>query len=557
MSGRFSVLTAVLADATLRRIELAFLLFAIAEWATWVAVIVYAYDRGGAAEAGVVAFVELAPAVVLAPTVATLGDRFPRVRVLLGTYLSQAVLMAATAVALLQGGPPLLVYLLATLTATAVSWSRPLHASLMPEVISRPDDLTAANVVSGMAESAGSLIGPLTAGALIALDGPFLVFVAMAAGLTLSTLLILDLARRAGTTSPSPDRDVLGIAAVESPSPGWWTELTGGLAAIAADRRLLAVVAIASWATFLVGALDILYAVLAVDLLGLGSSGVGYLGALGGVGATIGSAGALLFVGRERLGLALGASAALFGLALAAIGGAPATLAALALLAAAGVGSGLTVVAAQTLIQRLAGDDVMSRVFGVLQGLAMGATAVGALAVPLVIALVGEQLAFVVVGVSLPLAFVALGRAIRDADRVAPEYLEELRLLRAVPMLGPLSAPVLERLAADTIRVEVAAGTTVIRTGERGDRFYVVIHGELDVEVAGRDVRQLGPGDGFGEIALVRDLPRTATVTTRTPSVLLAMDREPFLAALTGQARSGAIAAGIADRHLAGDRTRA
>ena len=557
MSGRFSVLAAVLADATLRRLELAYLLFAIGEWATWVAVIVYAYDRGGAAEAGIVAFVELAPAVVLAPTVATLGDRFPRIRVLLGTYASQAALMAATAVALVQSGPPLVVYVLATLTATAVSWSRPLHASLMPEVITRPDDLTAANVVSGMAESAGSLIGPLGAGALIALDGPFLVFAVTAAGLALSSLLLLDLARRAGRPTAGPDPEVLGIAAVDQPRTTWWAELTGGLAAIAADRRLLAVLAIATWATFLVGALDILYAVLAIDLLDLGSSGVGYLGALGGVGATIGSAGALLLVGRERLGLALGGSAALFGVALAAIGGVPETAPALVLLATAGIGSGLTVVAAQTLIQRLAGDDVMSRVFGVLQGLAMGATAVGALAVPLVIALVGERLAFIVIGVSLPLAFVALGRAIRDADRVAPHRLEELRLLRAVPMLGPLSAPVLERLAADAVRVDVEAGTTVIRAGDRGDRFYVVVDGELDVDVSGRDVRRLRPGDGFGEIALVRDVPRTATITTLTPTALIAIDREPFLSALTGQARSGAIAAGIADRHLAGDRGRA
>jgi MFS family permease len=559
MSARLAVLAAVLRNGTLRRLEVACLLFSFGEWATWVAVIVYAYGRGGAAEAGIVAFVELAPAFLLAPTVASLGDRFPRIRVLIGTYASQALLMAATAVALAANAPAILIYVLATATATAVSWSRPLQASLLPEVVTRPDDLTAANVVSGMAESAGSLLGPLGAGALIAIGGPMLVFVATAIGLAAAAVLVLALDRAArGAVAVDPVApDVLGIAAVEVRRFGWVDELRGGFAAIRSDHRLLAVLAIAAWATFLVGALDIFYAVLAIDLLDLGGSAVGYLGALGGVGATLGAAGALLLVGRERLGLALGGSAAVFGLAIAAIGLAPATVPAAVLLTIAGVGAGLTAVAAQTLIQRLAGDDVMSRVFGVLQGLAMGSTALGALAVPVVIALVGERLAFIVVGASLPVAFLLLGRAIRASDRLAPERLDELRLLRAVPMLGPLSAPVLERLSADAVRIKRFAGAPIIRLGERGDRFYVVVDGQLEVDVPGREVRRLGPGDGFGEIALVRDVPRTATITATSDVVLLAIDREPFLAALTGQARSRTIAASIAEQHLTGDHTRA
>src|SRR3954454_23597231 len=172
MRGRFGVLATVLADPTLRRLEAAFLLFAFAEWATWVAVIVYAYGRGGPAEAGIVVFVELAPSVYLSPTIAGLGDRFPRARVLFSTYAAQAVLMAVTAIALASSSPPLVVYVLAAATATAVALSRPIHASLMPEVVASPDDLTAANVVSGMAESSGSLNGPLGAGVLIALGGP-------------------------------------------------------------------------------------------------------------------------------------------------------------------------------------------------------------------------------------------------------------------------------------------------------------------------------------------------------------------------------------------------
>src|SRR6266566_321682 len=133
--GRLDVIVAVFRSPVLRRIEVAYLLFSFGEWSTWVAVIVYAYQRGGAAEAGVVAFVELAPSVVAVPAVAALGDRFPRARVLFGAYAVQAGLMGATAVALVADASPLIVYALATMTATAVSFSRPLHASLLPEVV--------------------------------------------------------------------------------------------------------------------------------------------------------------------------------------------------------------------------------------------------------------------------------------------------------------------------------------------------------------------------------------------------------------------------------------
>jgi MFS family permease len=555
MRGRFAVLAAVFRNPTLRRLEAAYLIFAFGEWATWVAVIVYAYGRGGAAEAGVVAFVQLAPSVVLAPVVAGLGDRFPRARVLVGSYASEAILMAGTAITLGLAAPALIVYVLATATATAVASSRPIHASLLPEIVASPDDLTAANVVSGMAESAGSLLGPLGAGLLVGLGGPTAVFAVASLGNLVGALLVARIAIAAGHLAPAGVA-VGAIGANDAVEPNLrerLAEAMGGITAIVADRRLRSVVAIASWATFLVGALDILYAVLAIDLLDLGDSGVGFLGAVAGLGGMIGAATAVVLVGRERLGSALALSTLLFGGAIAGLWIAPGTIAAVILLGAAGAGGAMTAVAAQTLIQRLAGDDVMSRVFGVLQGLMMGATAFGALAVPIIIGLVGERAAFAVAGLSLPVAFVLLGRAILAGDRLDPARADELRLLRSVPMLSPLSGPILERLATSLTHVDIPMGGVVIREGEVGDRFFVVVAGRLDVNVHGREVRDLGPGDGFGEIALVRGLPRTATVRAITDVHLVAVDREPFLAALTGQPRSRSIAVSLADQRLAGD----
>jgi MFS family permease len=571
MASRLGVVRTVLRNASLRRIELAYLLWAFGGWSSWVAVIVYAYGRGGAAEAGLVAFVELAPALVLAPVVAALGDRYRRARVLFGTYAAQAALMTAAAIAIAAGSPALVVYGLATLTATTVTFSRPVHAALMPELVSSPEDLTAANVVSGMADSVGVLVGPLGAGFLVSLGGPAAVFAVAALGDFIGMTAVSPLARArrvAGAAAPNDRWSAVALgdggadqradpAAPGTPRPPSRPSAAmmvgDGLRAIAADRRLLAVIAIASWATFLVGALDILYAVLAIDLLHLDGSGVGFIGALGGIGAIAGSASGLVLVGRERLGIALGVSGFLFGFAIAAVSVTVAPIAVAVLIVCAGAGSGLTYVAAQTLIQRLAGDDVMSRVFGVLQGLMMGTTAIGALSVPLIIEVVGERAAFAVAGLSLPLVVLLAGRTMLRGGVLDPARLADLRLLRGVPMFAPLAAPVMERLASGVVRTSFPAGDVVMREGEAGDRFHVVVAGQLAVAVRGREVRRLGPGDGFGEIALLRDVPRTATVTAVSDVLLAAVDRGPFLDALTGQPRSRIIAGGVADARLATD----
>jgi MFS family permease len=315
-------------------------------------------------------------------------------------------------------------------------------------------------------------------------------------------------------------------------------------------------VIVGAWASFLVGAMDILYAVLAIDLMGLGDDGVGFVGAVGGAGAIIGAIAGLGLVGRERLGDAVIASAALFGIGIAGIGLAPASNLTLVLLLAGGAGSGMTAVATQTLIQRLAGDNVMSRVFGLLQGLMMGMVALGALAVPFLVQAVDERLTFVVAGLSLPTVALAAGWSLVLGERLDPERAADLRLLRAVPMLGPLSAPVLERLAGAAARTAAAAGTAIVREGDAGDRFYVIAAGRVAVTVHGQPVAGLGPGDGFGEIALLHAIPRTATVTAIDDVELLAIERGPFLDALTGQARSATIATRIADDLLAADLAR-
>jgi CRP-like cAMP-binding protein len=198
----------------------------------------------------------------------------------------------------------------------------------------------------------------------------------------------------------------------------------------------------------------------------------------------------------------------------------------------------------------------MSRVFGVLQGLMMGTTALGALAVPFLVAAVDERLTFVVAGLSLPVVTLLAGWSLVLGERLDAGRSADLRLLRGVPMLGPLSAPVLERLATAALRISAPAGTAIVREGDLGDRFFVIRTGRATVAVHGEPAAELGPGDGFGEIALLRSVPRTATVSAVEDAQLLAIDRGPFLDALTGQARSATIATRIAEDHLAADLAR-
>jgi hypothetical protein len=387
------------------------------------------------------------------------------------------------------------------------------------------------------------------------------VFVVAAVGNAVASGAVISVARRRRRDAAS--MGVLAVLPLERPVEvgsdharhlrATAVQLVGGLAAILADERLRAVVLIASWATFLVGAMDILYAVLAIELMGLGGQGVGFVGALGGVGAIAGSIAGLLLVGRERLGVALVASALLYGAGIAAIAVAPGSVAAASLLVVAGVGSGLTYVGAQTLIHRLAGDDVMSRVFGVLQGLMMGTSALGALAVPIVIALAGNRATFAIAGLSLPVVLGLVGWVIIRSDQLDVGRAGELRLLRGIPMLSPLSGPILERLAGGISRMTLPAGSIAVREGDPGDRFYIIEAGRCDVSVNGQVVRRLGPGEGFGEIALVRDVPRTATVIVVEDAVLLGIDRGPFVDALGGQARSRTIASVLVDDRLAAD----
>jgi MFS-type transporter involved in bile tolerance (Atg22 family) len=521
-------------NRALRRLELAFAAFNGAEWGVWVAILVYGYAHGGANGAAAIALIQLIPSAVLAPSLATLADRKRPGRVLLASYLAMAASMGAVAAAIALSAPVAVVFALAPLVNLALSVPRPAQAALLPGLVSTPIELSAANVVSSWMENVSVLIAPAVSGLLLGVGGPQLSIAAMG-GLALVAAVLV---------APLPGPAPIAIDE-EDDRPGMVDDVRESVAMIARDQPARLLVGLLGAQFVLIGALDLLYVVLAISVLGMGQSGAGYLSAAVGAGGLIGGVVAAALVGRRHLAPLLVCGIAAAGAALVTLGARPTVASAFLLLAVAGLGRAVFDVSGRTLLQRVAPPDMLARVFGLLESLMNACLAIGSLLVPILIAASGARAALIGAGALLILLIAATGRSLLAVDEAADVPVVEIALLRSIPLFAALPAPALETLGRALEPVDAEPGTVLMRQGEPGDRYYAIAEGELDVARNGAKVATLGRGEGVGEIALLEDVPRTATVTAAERARLYALTKEPFVLALTGHPPAHRTARGV------------
>ena len=532
--------SAVFSNPALRLVELSWALTTTAYWVFIVALSLFAYEEGGVAAVGVVGLIRVLPSVVAAPFAAMLGDRYPRHRVLFLVNVARtALILAAAAVALLDVHVAA-IYALTALVGLMQSLFRPTQAALLPSLARSPEELTAANLVLTTIESVGVFMGPAIGGIMLALTGADAVFAISAVAFLLSAVLLAGV-----RPEREPERTPL--------KTGLLRESFAGFSTIAHDSRLRLIVGLYGAQTLVAGALNVLIVVMALELLDMGEAGIGFLNSAVGIGGLLGGFTALALLSRNKLASDFAVGLVLWGVPIALIGIFPSPALALVLLCVVGIGVTLVDVAGLTLLQRAVPDEVMTRVFGVVQSVFVGTLGLGAIIAPLLIELFDVRGALVASGSLLPVLAVIFWRRLLAVDRetLAPA---ELAVLRRLALFRPLPPATLDQLASGLIAVRATDGEEIIRQGDSGDRFYVIARGAVEVTSDGQSMGTLGEGDHFGEIALLRDVPRTATVTAKGDVDLFALERDEFLGAVTGHAESVEAADAVIATRLAGMR---
>jgi MFS family permease len=509
-------------NPSLRRAQLSFLGAWTAEWAFTVGLGIVAYRDGGATAVGLVGLLRMAPAAILVPLLSPLADRGRRERVLIVVSTLRGVATAAAAIVVRLSGPTYLVYVLAVLSTMAATLYRPAHSALLPSLCRTGYELASANVVRGLLDSAATLVGPLLAALLLEFAGVTAVFAVASAASLWAALLLLGLRYEAPPRAAAPqDTSLLRSA---------WT----GIRAVSRNGDLALIMGLAIAQTLTRGALTVLTVVVAIDLLDSGETGVGLLTAAIGAGAVLGSLGASLLVDTRSLGGWFAVGVSLWGVPVMLIGLVPQQAAALGLLACVGVGNALIDLGGFTLLGRIAPDEVLARVFGVLESLVALSMGVGAFAASLVIEQAGVRVTLVIVGVLCPICAVLSWPRLRRMDRSLGVRDREIAMLQRVPMLNTLPLPAIEQLARGLELLEVPAGATLFEQGDLGDRYFVIESGGAEVIGDGRVIATLGPGQGFGEVALLHQGRRTAAVRATCQLRLQALGSEHFLAVVLG-----------------------
>ena len=541
--GAFGRALGSLADAfrvpNLRRLEIGWSLSVTADWISTLALAVYAFSVGGALAVGVLGLIRLVPSGLAAPFMALPGDRYRRERVMTVVEAVRALLIAVAAIAVSRSWPTPVLYLLVAVAAVITSAYRSTQYALLPSLARSPHELVAANVGLSTIEGLGMLLGPILAGLLLAVTGTQTLLMVAAGGFAVAASLLARVRSDPGSSSVE-----------RQPSDHRFREAFTGFSTLRTDARPRLIIGLFSAQTFVRGVLGVMIVVTAVDFLSMGRPAVGYLSASIGAGGLIGVVVTLTLVGRPHLAEPFGIGLLAWGIPLLLVALWPSPILFFSMMVVVGIGNSVGDVAGMTTLQRIVPDRVLVRVLGVLDGLVLAGIGLGGITAPALIRWLGFRGAYAATGLALTALVVLTWPLLRkiDAATLIPEH--ELALLRQIPLFAPLDIPTVDHLSLQLKERLVSAGTVVIMEGDIGDRFYIIDEGHVEVTTGGAHVADLDAGGFFGEIALLKDVPRTATVTATEDSRLLSLERAQFLGAVTGFARSRSEADRVADERL-------
>jgi hypothetical protein len=416
----------------------------------------------------------------------------------------------------------------------------------MPSLANRPEELTASNGTSSTLESLAFFIGPSIGALLLIVADVEVVFLLNVATFVWSMAMIMRIrVPERPETAPS----AAGDAGEDEAKENFLTEVSAGFRSIWRDKDLLVVTAEVSAQTIVAGASAVFTVVMAVDILGTGPEGVGYLDSMFGVGAIIGGFAAIARASRRKLAQDMTYGVVLWSVPLLLVTAWPTPWVAFAAVILLGFGNPLVDVNMETIVQRITPEAVLGRVFGALEACLIATMALGAAVMPFLVHWLGLRGALAGVGLGVAtLALIGLPRMRNLDGRLRTPA--GVSLLRGIPMFAPLTPAVVESLARSLVRVPVRAGEVVLREGEASDRFYIIESGLVEVTQNGAVLRREGAGDFFGEIGLLRDVPRTATITAIEDTELVALERDDFLSAVTGEREARSAADDIVTRRL-------
>lgn len=533
MSGKGT--DAGLIDARLRRFVLAHLLSVVGEWAVTVGILVHAFAWGGAGAVGLTSLAILAPPLVFAPLAASLTARHRADRVRLLGLGTQALAYTAAAAVATAGAASPLVAAFVVIGLGAINTLRPTGAVLLPATVRSTAQLVTANVRVAWCDSSSALVGPLLAAAAAGFGDSSTVFWTCA---LMSTVAFGATAWRSVALTVRPDRS--RDEAARRP-------LRRAIGDVRDHPWSLGVLGVASARNIVVGGLDVVLVVLAIEALDLGDRGPGLLSSLVGAGAFASVAITTAIVTRSRLRPALSIAAGVAAVCCIATGVRPEHAVVFAALPLVGLSASLIDNAGRMLLQRSTDPRRLGPLFALLGWVSGVGQLTGSIVAQVLLAVGGVEHALIGLGVVIALLAAWCTPALRRADDHSELPVVEMSLLLHLPMFSPLPPMALEAVARNGEYQAVDDGEVVIRQGEHGDRFYAVVDGDFDIVMNGRLIRTARRGSFFGEVALLTERTRTATVTARGPGRLLTVDRDPFLTAVTGHEPAHGAAMAVVD----------